>query len=430
MVLLNEGLAIVREDRWSFACPRLWGDADTSADKVPLARSVDGIDSWIIGADDLYLARDGVLTAQGRPDLSSAAVVALAGDDALFGLSLSTAGSSVVRIDDEAKLPLFTSPDFWSALAIDAGLIHLARFTTDEIVRLTLDRNGEVLDEFRSPIEGALAQLQIRPTAQRLFAVTYDGEQYTLAAIEQASWEIVLQSAGPIQGPQASPDGRLWVALDGELMREAGAGFEAVGEARRVTCLKQWASVPYACVGSDIHRLDDAGLQARLFQLDPLSAPDPEIVPATAARECQFQWLLYRNDLERIGLETRDWIDPAAEPTDGSAPSDAAAPPALDAGAAEPDEANRSSSDCSAAGASGRATPLGIFWIAGLGWLVARTICPALRINRAKRHRTGSSRRPETPLPGRNRMRFRSAAPCAGRSCASRRRSRRSARCR
>jgi hypothetical protein len=387
LVLLNEGLAILRDERWSFACPRLWGDTDTSADKMPLAMSIDGVDSWIIGADDLYLARDGVLTAQARPDLSRAAIVALAADHgALFGLSVTSLGSSVIRIDDQAKLPLFSSSEFWSALAIDSGRVHLARIATGEVVGLTLDRDGEVLDERRSPIDGALAQIRLRPAAQRLFAVTYDGQQYTLAVLEQTSVRVVLQSAGPIQGPQAGPDGRLWLALDGELMREAGDGFEAVGEARRVTCLGQWGAVPYACVGGDIHRLEDEGLQAHLFQLDHLSAPDPELVAASAERDCEFQWLLYRNDLEASGLEPRDWIDAAAEPADGSVPLDATAPAAPDAGTVEPDEASGSSPGCSAAGTRARSTRWAILWAASLGWLVVRR-------SRARQRRFTRSRR-------------------------------------
>ncbi len=368
-MLLNEGLAILRGERWSFACPRLWGDADTSAGKIPLALSVDGIDTWIVGADDLYLAREGVLTATARPELSRAAIVALSGDhDRLFGLSVSTAGSSVVRIDDDEKLPLFTSSNFWAALAVDSEGIHLARFEMDEIIRMTLDHDGDVLEEFRSPLEGTLAQIRLRPTPQRLFAVLYDGEQYTLVVLEQAGLQVVLQSPDPIQGPQAGPDGLLWVAVNGELMREAGDGFESVGELRRVTCLAQWGSVPYACTGTDIHRLDDDGLQAPLFQLARLSAPDPELVTADAERDCEFQWLLYRNDLERSGLEPRDWTEDAAEHADASVPSDAAAPATRDAAAVEPEGAKRSSSGCSAAGASGRANPAALFWAGALGW--------------------------------------------------------------
>ena len=348
VVLLNEGLAIAREAGWAVACTRNLGDPRTSAGQTPLASSVDGIDTWVIGADDLYLARDGVLTAQGRPDLSRATIVALASDaDALFGLHLSSTGSAVVRIDDEAKLPLFRSEQFGAALAVDGERVHLARAAPGEVIRFTFDRRGEPRGEFRSPLAGALAQIRLRPTPNGLFAVTYDGQEYALAAIEEASWEVVLQSPGPIHGPQASAGGQLWVAVDGELMRDTGDGFEAVGETRRVTCLESWGSVVHACVGGDLYALGDDGLQARLFQLDQLSAPDPASVPPAAARECDLQWLLYRGDLERAGLAPRDWIDPGADAADGSVTTDAA-PPARDGGGVDAAATDDSSAGCSA----------------------------------------------------------------------------------
>lgn len=354
MVLLNEGLAFEHDDRWSFLCPRLWGDPDTSAGKTPLAWSLDGVETWIIGADDLYSARDGVLTPQRRPDLSSASIVGLAADDgALFGLQQSSDGSAIVRIDDDVEAPLFTSPEFWSWLAIGEDRVHVARVTeAGEVARLALDRQGVPIEEFVHAIDGTrrLAQLRLRPTARGLFAVTYDGQQYTLVAIAQDSWQVVLQSPGPIQGPQASAGGGLWVAANGELMREADGGFEAVGETRVVTCLEQYGSFAYACVGSDLHRLDDDGLAARIFQLDHLNELDPALIPAPAARECNFQWLLFRNDLERTGLAPLDFIDPeadgGAEPaTDAAAP----VPAAPDAGRDRPSPTTGGSGcECSA----------------------------------------------------------------------------------
>jgi hypothetical protein len=393
LVLLNEGLALERDDRWWFMCPRMWGEADTSAGKAPLARSVDGVLSWIIGKDDLYSLRDGSLVAHARADLSAASVIALAEDDgALLGLSLGSTGSAIVRIDDAASAPLFTSPESWSWFATGDGNLHLARWTTTgEVVRLVVDRAGEVIEEFRTPLAIAPAQLRLRPTARGLFAVTFDGAQYALVAIEQASWQVLLQSPGPIDGPQASASGELWVALDGELMRDGGGEFAVVGEARRVTCLEQWGAHSYACIGSDLYSLGDAGLDERLFQLDHLSAPDPALVPADGERECRFQWLLYRNDLERTGLSPEGDAD---EDAGADEPGDAAVapPPGPDAGAGEPEK--RSGCDCSAAGASARGTPHWAWFAAGLGSFVRLT-----RSRRAPCRGTRSRTCPSTRCP-------------------------------
>jgi len=301
---------------WIFLCPRLWGDADIGPGKVPLALSVDGIWSWVIGADDLYVARDGELFAQGRADLSSSSVIALAADDdALFALRISDEGSSVVQINAEpAASVLFASEEVWAALAVDDGRLYLARsVSAGELALLSLDREGEVLEESFVPMPGALAQLQLRPSGSRLFGVLFDGTQYLLGVLEDSRFQILLPSAGPIEGPQWSAGGAsLWIAPDGLLMRARDAqdpslGFEAVGEERRVTCLGRWRSLHYACVGTDIYELGDGGLQARIFQLDGLAAPAPELATEPLAAECEVQWSLFRYDLERSGLSPGDW---------------------------------------------------------------------------------------------------------------------------
>jgi hypothetical protein len=279
-----------------------------------------------------------VLTAQGRPELSSTTVVALAGDDeAVFGLTSSSDGSAVVRIDEERGQALFVSTEFWSALALAGDHVELARVSNDsEFVRLVLDRAGDVQQEFRTTIEGVSPQVRLRPEGARTFAVLFGGEQYTLGELDAERWVPLLSSRGSVEGPQASADGTLWIALEGELMREANGGFEPVSETRRVTCLGHFGGSAYACVGSDIYRLTDLGLGARLFQLEGFYGPDPSLVPAAATRECESQWLLYKNDLERTGYAPRDFIATASDagvpaagvgapaPSDGRAPSGAA----------------------------------------------------------------------------------------------------------
>lgn len=335
MVLLNEGLAVLREDSWSFLCPRLWGDADTASGKAPLALSVDGLTSFVIGADDLYIAQDGLLTPQGRPELSSSAVIALAADgDALLGLRIASSGSALVRIEADDTRELFVSPEHWSALAAAAGRLHLARSTgAGTLAVATLDREGELLEEFLVPLPAIPTQLHLRSAHARLFAVTFDGNQYALTEVTAGSAKGLAASAGPIQGPQASGD-QLWIAVDGELMRATDAGFEAAGEPQRITCLGEWGGEPYACAGSSIHRLSPNGLGERIFDLNGLRPPDPARVPEAAARECEFQWLLFRNDLVRSGLSVGEWPAVAMPEPGPQAGSGVGAPQAGAAGAA------------------------------------------------------------------------------------------------
>lgn len=356
MVVLSEGLAIAGRNGWEFLCPRLWGDGESGPGKVPLALSVDGSSSWIIGTDDVYLARDGELNAQGREDLSSASVIALAADDdAVFGLRISGDGSAVVQINAQpAASVLFASEESWAALAVDDGRLHLARSTNaNELALLSLDRQGEVVDGFVVPLSSALARLQLRPSGQRLFGVMFDGTQYLLGVLEDARFAILIASGGPIAGPQLSAGGALWIALDGVLMRARDAqdpslGFQAVGEERHVTCLGRWRSLRYACVGTDIYELGDVGLQARIFQLDALAAPAPELATEAVAAECEIPWSLFRYDLERTGLSPGDWMWPSF----ADAPIEDGGSPAVSEGGPSSSPSSRRARGCSAAPSS------------------------------------------------------------------------------
>jgi hypothetical protein len=207
-----------------------------------------------------------------------------------------------------------------------------------------------------------LAQLQLRPSGQQLFGVLFDGTQNLLGVLEDTGFRTLVPSLGPIQGPQASGDGTLWIAQDGVLMRardtaDLSLGFEAVGEELGVTCLGHWRSLRYACVGTDVYALGDAGLEGRIVDLNGVAPPGPELVTAVEAAQCEVQWSLFRFDLERSGLTTGAWTAPELSDAGlGDAGlGDAAAPEGggiatSDAGAPSPSDASRdSTSSCSAA---------------------------------------------------------------------------------
>jgi hypothetical protein len=362
VVLLNEGLAVQREDRWSFLCPRLWGDTNVASGKVPLALSVDGIQTWVVGAEDLYAARRGNLTAQDRPDLSATHMVKLAaGGDVLYGLRIASesGGSEVVRVGVAAEPPLWASSQYFSALAVYAEHLHLARLASDlQVAFATLDRQGQLVGESTLFTDRSALGVELQPTPSRLFAVTYDRVMSSLHALaaDGGRWQRVLEGPGVLHGPVASPGGRLWIVLDGDLMRESGATFESVADARMLTCLGRWGDKPYACDGSEMYWLTDDGLGERFFQLERLSGPDPELVSPMAQTICEFQWVLFRNDLERAGLAPQDWAPATQERAPhagsggaGAMPSSMAPAAAGSGGSAGPSGARRSNDGCGVA---------------------------------------------------------------------------------
>jgi hypothetical protein len=157
-------------------------------------------------------------------------------------------------------------------------------------------------------------------------------------------------------------------------------------ETRLITCLEQWNDWRYACVGSDLHQLTEAGIGERVFGLDGFHAPDPKLVPPDAKDSCEQQWTLYNIDATRSGLTFAAWPGgEAPAPGSGAAGSGAAAPSqaagsAAAAGAgpavvAGPAPASPSSGGCSVAAVRSQAGR-GLFslFFAGLGaaWCVRR----------------------------------------------------------
>ncbi len=310
VVVLNEGLAALYRDRWSFLCPRLWGEADVSSGKTPIACSADGIQTWVVGNDDLYAAEGGRLVPQHRPDLSGLHVLSLAAHgEGLLGLRISdTGGSEIVRIGADAAPPLWASDDYWSSFAVDGERLHLARLVNEvEIAFVTLDLRGEVVRQSRAVMERVSARVDVQPTGGRLFAAVWDSTRSVLGVVSDDGFQKVLEGDGVLHGPQASPGGTVFVALDTRLMRENAGNFERTAETRAITCLGSWAGKPYACSGSELYWLRDDGLGERFFHLEQFSGPPPEIVPEAAARECEFQWVLFRNDLMNTGLVPQEW---------------------------------------------------------------------------------------------------------------------------
>jgi hypothetical protein len=384
VVLLNEGLAVQREDRWSFLCPRLWGDANVASGKVPLALSVDGVQTWVVGADDLYAALSGNITAQSRPDLTAADVVLLArGGDELYGLRIAreTGGSEVVRVGAAAEAPLWTSPYFFSALVVHREQLQLARLANDlEVAFATLDRQGRLIRESSLVTDRISDRVELQPTPSRLFAVTHNRATSRLHALgaDGSSWQTVFEGEGVLYGPVASPDGRLWIALDGDLMRESGTTFESVADGRPLTCLGQWGNKAYACAGSEMYWLTDDGLGERFFQLAGFSGPDPKVVSPMAQTVCEFQWVLYRNDLELVGLAPRDWA-PAVQQSSpdaggstaiagmGAAAASSAA--ANGSSSAAPSLARRADDGCSVAAPRAAQKRGALFSLWCVGWL-------------------------------------------------------------
>jgi MYXO-CTERM domain-containing protein len=312
VVLVNEGIALKRDTRWTFLCPSLWGNTSASVAKVPLALSADGQTSWVAGEQDLYLLHDGVFEPQGRSDLNASHVELLAGDTrGVFALVLTDSGTEIVHFGAPQPEVIWHSIDYWSSLVLNGDLLQVARITDDmkSLVLVSLKLTGEVTEmkTVARDFEGDTS-VDLRPTPRGLFAVMSTGAQHVLVAVDKDALRVVARSATPIHGPQASPDGSLWIGADDKLQHAVGDAYEATTETRLVTCMGRWNSLSYACVTGELYGIENTGLGAQLFRLQGFEGPEPQLVTEPAKQYCDFQWVLFKNDLMLGNYEPVDAV--------------------------------------------------------------------------------------------------------------------------
>jgi hypothetical protein len=321
VVLLNEGLTFRTPTAWSYLCPSIWGELSLSSGKLPLARSADGVSTWIVGVDGLYLLRDQQIAAPQRPEFGRNNMIALANDaQYVYGLHFTGSQSTeVVRLSADVEPALWVSSEYWSAIATSAAGIHLARVAGENQLELvTLDRQGQEKSRAQAALPITPFEMQLHTKDERVYVTATDGKLALVGYFDADAWKEVLQAKPPILGPQASADGTLWLAIAGQLGRLQSDKVEPEAESRTLTCLEEWNNWQYACLGPDLHRLTSEGIGDRIFSLDGMHAPDPRLVMLLARDSCDQQWTIYSFDAMRSGLTFMEWPAPNAEAQAGS----------------------------------------------------------------------------------------------------------------
>ena len=401
VMLLNEGLALKRPQGWSYLCPSLWGEVDLASGKFPLARSADGISTYVPGGEDLFVLREGQLIAQQRPEYRRSMMIALANDaQYVYGLHITTIGersmSEVVRLNSEGEARFYPSQEYWASITADEHAVYIASAGTQALTLLRLDKDGKEVDRTTAMLPMTLYEVTLHALGERVYVTGAGNTGWLVGYFEQGVWTEVLQDPLAIVGPQTSADGTLWIAIGGELARLKDGVVEPVGDARFVKCLERWNDRHYACVDNDLHELTAEGIGERVFQMQGILGTDPMMITPEAKDQCDQQWLLYKIDAMRSGLMFAEWPSQqgaagaggsASVPMAGtgaagavaSAPAGAGAGPDGVAGQASTRE---SSGGCSVAPAAPRA-PAGtfalLFAVTGAAWFARR----ASRVRRA-----------------------------------------------
>lgn len=337
VTLLNEGIALKRPEGWSYLCPSLWGELNLASGKFPLARSADGVATYLPGGADLFVLTDGRLVAQQRPEYRRDLVIALANDaQYVYGLHLTAEQSTteVVRLNAQGDPGFFSSQEYWSAITVDEQAVYVASVNRELLTVAKIDKQGAELERATAMLPIALYELTLHALGTRLY-VTGSGDTGSIAGyLEGGAWTEVVQDPLPIVGPEISADGTVWIAVAGALARLKDDGaIEPVGETRFIKCLERWNDRHYACVDYDLHELTADGIGERWFEMQGILSTDPKMITADAKESCEQQWLIYKIDAMRTGLVFNEWpVQPGSEAAAGA--SGSAAAPVAGMGAA------------------------------------------------------------------------------------------------
>jgi hypothetical protein len=331
VMLLNEGLALKRPEGWSYLCPSLWGEIDLASGKFPLARSADGVTTYVPGGEDLFVLREGQLIAQNRPEYRRNSLIALANDSQhVYGLHITTLGersmSEVVRLSGEGDPRFFPSQEYWGWITADEEGIYIASAGTQELTLVKLDKAGTEVERTVAMLPVTLNEMALHTLGGRVYVTGVSNMGTLVGYFENGTWTEVLQDPMAVVGPQTSADGTSWIAIAGQLARLKDGVVEPVEDKRFVKCLETWNDRPYVCLDNDLHELTQDGIGERLFEMQGVLGTDPKMITVDTKDSCEQQWLLYKIDAMRSGLMFVDWpITPAGA---GAAGGSASAPTA------------------------------------------------------------------------------------------------------
>jgi MYXO-CTERM domain-containing protein len=382
LVVLNEGLALRGEAGWSYLCPALWGDHDAIGGGSTKAQSIDGMTTWTIG-DDVYAFDGHRFTPQGQQLLSEFKTSVLAGSaSALFALRYDPSGPEIVPVGTSVYQAIWRSSSRWTTLAVDPQSLYVARVDAGMQLALSVLTTAGVersTQQFTLEIEAN--NVRLAPLAQGLFAMVENDDSAQLGKLDAGVFQPLATGVRSVLGPVASPNGTLWIAIDGRLQPLPAPGAAPASgpdancldlQSRRaeecVTCLGERNGVAYACSAVELYRLDDDGLGDLLFDIRGLKPTPAELVTEQSQTLCGRQWSDFEQDLRANNLAPSDEPFPEAA---GTSPPDTGSAVAGSGASLAPPTAPHDRGGCATSG--GPAPP-------GHGPLALLLLCTALSL--------------------------------------------------
>jgi hypothetical protein len=349
-VRLSKGVALRRAaQRFQFVCPSAWGDQYAA----PLAALADG--TIVVGATSglMLLGEDGQLRAHPDPAAAGDSSELVRSAQGVFALRSTQAGSELLAIDAERVRVLWQdTKSLYSLAALDDKLVLLRAngLTLEQVTLAAAD--GKELDRQTAVLSSPVDYVFARASAGAAYALVMFRTAAVLGSLTANAFSKIAEAELSIAGPLRVGDSTL-LARDGQLTQLVGAELKPLTGQDDVLCLEQNDGLSYACTPDGIVRVGAQALDAPLFLLSWLVAPDQELLPAGEARQrCNEQWQDLRVDLAALGTTL---VEDASADAGGSLVDAGSAP--MDAATAE-DDAEAQEAEAVADGQAGTVVPV------------------------------------------------------------------------
>lgn len=302
VILLDEGLAIARNDGFEFVCAPGADPEDilatAVADTVLVSDGSSGL--FILQADGSLAphptwAEPGSILQLNSTDAQ--AYVLVRGQDETRLLRVDASTATVVG---RFSWPLTT-------MAVSAQRLVLAGVQTLIAHWVEIDTMGNLKTHRMFNLPPDVVAVFPRLSAERDFLVTLFSQAAgsELGAVTAAGLQTVHSAATIIAGPVAF-EGQLYVAYNGRLgvLEDGAEGVVDVPTGHPVTCVGLRAGVGYACTTVGVFALGaEEEIEEPWFRLDEIVGP--------ARPSCNNAWLSYRLELKQAGVAVPDLTTPA-----------------------------------------------------------------------------------------------------------------------
>lgn len=300
VVGVSEGLVQRIENEWRYVCPSLFGD-----ELAPLALSLDGERTFVVGTDDLFvLAADSTVTPQNRPEFSRRFVTGLGRvADRMFAFRIADRRTEIVEITDPPSAAVWSDAGVYHSISADDAGFWAARVSADGVGHVSrLDVEGAVVAQHTFVAEPGESVLRAMALGDDVYVSTLTSWQTgRLTRIDGAGDQTrIVDATEPLRGPLAVSDDAAYFIADGVLDALPDATTTPVFS-ERATCLDQHGGHSYLCSRTTLLGLDASGTVHAVLDLAELQGPVAGALNADVSDRCALQWRVFQDDLRAVG---------------------------------------------------------------------------------------------------------------------------------